>query len=77
MIRIEIAYLNADAEYVVEVIDAQHIQMVRLCDEEHERDIYLNDDQFLAAFMQKMPEELSVYHITERDVGKMITVTKG
>jgi hypothetical protein len=78
MIRIEIQYLNKDASEVkVDVIDARAIYMVRLCSKELERDIYLDRDQFIAAFMQEMPEKLSVYQITEDDVGKMITVAKG
>lgn len=78
MIRIEIAYLLAGThEAKIVVIDAAHIQTVRLCDKPHKRDIYLDEDQFRAAFMQETPEKLSLYHITQDDVGKMITVAKG
>ncbi len=78
MIRLEIQYLNKSADEVkVAVIDARAIHMVRICSKEHERDIYLDRDQFMAAFMQEKPEKLSVYHIAEEDVGKMITVAKG
>ena len=78
MIRIEISYLLAGThEAKIAVINAAHIQTVRLCDKPNKRDIYLDEAQFRAAFMQKTPEKLSVYNITERDVGKMITVAKG
>lgn len=79
MIRLEIQYLNADKddEMDVAIINARHVNMVRICSKEYERDIYLDTEQFMAAFMQKVPEKLSVYHISADDVGKMITVAKG
>ena len=78
MIRIEIEYLTkGDKEVKFVKFDVLRIHMMRICSKEHKRDIYLDEDQFLAAFTQEMPEKLFVYHISPKDVGKMVTIAKG